>query len=95
MTSISEPMPCFAQKSSISWVSGIPPINEPEMLRRLVSSGKPGTSIGFSGRPSSTSVPSTPSSPKYLPISKLEDTVLRIRSKLLRSDLKVSGSAVA
>ena len=28
-------MPCSAQKSSISWVSAMPPISEPAMLRRL------------------------------------------------------------
>ena len=29
-------MPCWAQKSSISWVSGMPPIIEPAIARREV-----------------------------------------------------------
>src|SRR6267378_2356814 len=34
MTSTSAVMPCCPQKSSISWVSAIPPIGDPERLRR-------------------------------------------------------------
>ena len=37
MTSISAPMPCSAQNSSISWVSRIDPIAEPAKLRRNVA----------------------------------------------------------
>ena len=34
MTSTSEVMLCWPQKSSISWVSAMPPMGEPEKLRR-------------------------------------------------------------
>ncbi len=34
MTSTSEVMLCLPQKSSISWVSAMPPMSEPERLRR-------------------------------------------------------------
>ena len=34
MISMSEAILCFAQKSSISWVSGMPPMAEPAKLRR-------------------------------------------------------------
>ena len=62
MTSISGVMPFSAQKSSISWVSGMPPIIEPDRLRRMPASGMGGTSMACSGMPSSTRVPSTLSS---------------------------------
>ena len=35
ITSISGVTPCSAQKSSISWVSAMPPIIEPDRLRRM------------------------------------------------------------
>jgi len=38
---------------------GLPPIIEPDRLRRPAASGNAGTDIGCSGRPSSTSAPST------------------------------------
>ena len=50
MTSISGRTSCSAQKSSISWVSAMPPIIEPERLRRLpTTSGEAGTAIGVLG----------------------------------------------
>ena len=61
MTSISGRTSCSAQKSSISWVSAMPPIIEPERLRRCDTSGTTGTVIGCSGMPSSTRVPSVSS----------------------------------
>src|SRR5580704_4864540 len=49
MTSTSEVMLCAPQKSSISWVSGRPPMGEPERLRRLNRSPKGESASGFSG----------------------------------------------
>jgi hypothetical protein len=46
MTSISGVTPCSAQKSSISWVSGMPPMFDPVRLRRISASANAGTGIG-------------------------------------------------
>ena len=60
---MSETMPCSAQKSSISCVSAMPPISEPAMLRRLkIRPNGCGDGCGFSGAPTSVSVPSRLSS---------------------------------
>ena len=50
MTSTSAVMLCWPQKSSISWVSGMPPMGDPEKLRRLKISPKTETGSGFVGR---------------------------------------------
>ena len=54
-------MPCSAQKSSISWVSRMPPMGEPAKERRLTISEKTRTDSGFAGAPTLTMVPSTAS----------------------------------
>ena len=56
--SISEVMLCSPQKSSISCVSLIPPINEPASWRRRKISGKAATGAGSGGAPTSVKVPS-------------------------------------
>jgi hypothetical protein len=56
--SMSLVMLCCPQKSSISCVSGRPPISEPENDRRRKISGKAATGSGFSGAPTSTRLPS-------------------------------------
>ncbi len=58
MTSTSAVMLCLPQKSSISCVSAIPPISEPERLRRLNTRPKPATARGFGGAPTSVILPS-------------------------------------
>ena len=56
---MSETMPCSAQKSSISWVSAMPPMSEPAMLRRLKIRLKTlGDGCGVAGAPTRRSVPS-------------------------------------
>src|SRR6058998_2615837 len=53
MTSISAVMLCLPQKSSISCVSAMPPIIEPERLRRLGMRPNAGTRKGSAGAPTS------------------------------------------
>jgi hypothetical protein len=62
MTSTSAPMPCWAQKSSISCVSAIPPIIEPAYVRRPPISDNTCRLSGSAGAPTLTSAPSTASS---------------------------------
>jgi hypothetical protein len=47
MTSTSAVMLCSPQKSSISWVSAMPPMLEPESVRRPMIRPKAGTPKGF------------------------------------------------
>ena len=46
---MSAPRPCSAQKSSISWVSRMPPIIEPAMLRRMPASENALEAVGAVG----------------------------------------------
>ena len=50
MTSTSAVMLCWPQKSSISCVSAMPPMGEPEKLRRPKMRPKTETGSGFVGR---------------------------------------------
>jgi hypothetical protein len=94
MSSISAPMPCSAQKSSISWVS-LEPIAEPAKERRCVSSEKASTGSGSAGAPTLTIAPSVPSRPSKASTSTWALTVLMISSKRPASCLNVAGSLVA
>jgi len=58
MTSTSAVMLCAPQKLSISWVSGMPPMNEPERLRRPSRRPKAETVRGFTGAPTRVILPS-------------------------------------
>src|SRR5215207_719707 len=49
MTCTSAPMPCWAQKSSISWVRAMPPIIEPAKLHRPLIREKTLTLSGSAG----------------------------------------------
>lgn len=49
INSISDSILCVAQKSSISWVSRMPPIADPAMRRRYRISGKGSSGVGLSG----------------------------------------------
>src|ERR1700704_3610772 len=51
MTSTSAVMLCAPQKSSISWVSAMPPMAEPERLRRPMIRANAATLRGLSGAP--------------------------------------------
>ena len=44
-------MLCFPQKSSISWVSAMPPMLEPEKVRLPMIRANAGTASGFEGAP--------------------------------------------
>ena len=57
ISSISETILCSAQKSSISWVSAIPPIKEPARLFLPMIKPKPGNSDGVAGAPTQICVP--------------------------------------
>src|SRR5881397_2703163 len=59
MSSMSDTIPCAAQKSSISCVSAIPPMAEPAKFRRGSSRLNAVTGRGCSGAPTSVSVPSS------------------------------------
>ena len=50
MTSTSAVMLCLPQKSSISWVSAMPPMSEPERLRRPMMQAEGGDGEGLLGR---------------------------------------------
>ena len=63
ITSTSEVMLCFPQKSSISCVSAIPPISEPDRLRRAKIRLNDDTGIGFSGAPTKVQIPVAPQQP--------------------------------
>ena len=77
-------MPCWAQKSSISCVSGMPPISEPARLRRfMIRLNTLGEGCGVAGAPTSAIVPSRRSSAKKASRSCGAATVLRMKSKLL------------
>ena len=56
---MSQAMPLAPQKSSISWVSAMPPISDPERFRRGMIRLKALICCGFGGTPTSASVPST------------------------------------
>jgi hypothetical protein len=56
--SMSLVMLCWPQKSSISCVSGRPPMSEPERSGGRKISGKAATGSGFSGAPTSVRLPS-------------------------------------
>src|SRR5262245_17712553 len=58
MTSTWAVMLCSPQKSSISWVSAMPPMGDPERLRRPKRRLKADTARGFSGAPTRVRVPS-------------------------------------
>jgi len=58
MVSTSAVMLFAAEKSSISWVSLMPPMREPTMERRLGMMARAGRVAGFSGTPSNTITPS-------------------------------------
>src|SRR6059036_3010328 len=60
MTSTSAVMLCLPQKSSISCVSWMPPIIEPEKLRRRAMRLNAGTRNGSAGAPTSVRLPLTP-----------------------------------
>ena len=82
MTSTSEVIPRSAQKSSISWVSRIPPMSEPaSRLRPKIRSIAP-TGRGASGAPTSAIVPLRLRSARYGFTSKGAETVPRMKSKL-------------
>ena len=61
MTSTSAVILCLPQKSSISWVSLIPPMRDPEILLRPKIRAKAATASGFSGAPTRVMFPSRPS----------------------------------
>ena len=82
MTSTSAVMLCLLQKSSISCVSAIPPISEPERLRRLNTRPKPATARGFGGAPTSVILPSRRRSWMYALMSCSAETASRMKSKL-------------
>ena len=58
MTSTSAVTLGCLQQSSISWVSGIPPIGEPERLRRPMIGSNAETGRGLFGAPTSVMLPS-------------------------------------
>ena len=62
ISSISGSMLCSAQKSSISWVSVRPPVEEPAKERRLPNRENTATGSGSEGAPTLTRVPSRRSS---------------------------------
>src|SRR5206468_2554799 len=61
ITSTSAVMLWAPQKSSISCVSGMPPIIEPEKLRRRAIRLNAGTARGSAGAPTNVRLPLTPS----------------------------------
>ena len=61
---MSEVMPCSAQKSSISWVSRMPPMSEPASRRRPKIRLNTATGSGVSGAPTRVMVPSRFSRPR-------------------------------
>src|SRR5207248_6686740 len=69
MTSTLAVMLWTPQKSSISCVSAMPPMAEPEKLRRRAMRLKAATQSGFAGAPTSVRLPSTPSKSMYAPMS--------------------------
>ena len=71
---------CSAQKSSISWVSLIPPMSEPASERPLVSNEKTFNDSGSTGAPTLTMTPSAASSDKYRSRSISALTVFRTTS---------------
>ncbi|MNN75059.1 hypothetical protein D3C81_1913260 [compost metagenome] len=84
MSSMSATIPRSAQKSSISWVSGMLPIIEPANVRRLVMRlNTPGDGCGVAGAPTSTIAPSRLRRTRNASRSCGAATVLMIRSKLL------------
>ena len=80
MTSTSAVMLCLP-KSSISCVSAMPPMGEPERLSRLDIRLKAGTERGLSGAPTTVMLPSRRSSRRYELISCSAETPSRIKSK--------------
>lgn len=84
ISSMSDTMPCSAQKSSISCVSAMPPISEPARRRRLkIRLNTFGDGWSCSGAPTSVIVPSRLSRFRNGFRSCCAATVLTIRSKLL------------
>ena len=57
-TSTSAVMLCAPQKSSISWVSAMPPMAEPARLRHPMIRPKAETPRGFAGAPTRVMLPS-------------------------------------
>jgi hypothetical protein len=81
--SMSATMPCSAQKSSISWVSAMPPISEPAIdLRPKIRPITLGAGMRLAGAPTRQRVPSRLSRPVNASRSCGAATVSRMKSKL-------------
>ena len=92
MTSISHVIPRSAQKSSISCVSAIPPINEPTRLRRRRTRGITLIASGSAGMPTKVNAPSRFNSFRYAFKSCFPDAVSRMKSKLFSCRFIASSS---
>ncbi len=83
--SMSDTMPCAAQKSSISCVSAMPPISDPARRRRLkMRLNAPGGACGVGAPPPGPCVRHASSSVRNMSMLCDAATVLRMKSRLLR-----------
>jgi hypothetical protein len=76
-----------------SWVSRMPPINEPARLRRPEMSANAGTDSGSAGAPTLTMAPSSFRRLRWAPMSTVADRVETMRSQECAFHLRLLSPA--